>query len=78
MNLRNLRNNLALSLEAAARETGTTAATLSRIENGLQVPRPETAEKLALLYGITPHIVLQLVYDAYSARNKKEGVDGAL
>ena len=50
--LKELRKDRNLSLEAFAVLSGTDIATISRVELGLQVPRPDTIVKLARGLGI--------------------------
>ena len=52
MSLRELRRQRGLSLEALAVLAGMDIASLSRIERGLQRPRPETVVRLAKGLGI--------------------------
>lgn len=52
MSLRELRRQRGLSLEALAVLAGMDIASLSRIERGLQQPRPETVVRLAKGLGI--------------------------
>ena len=52
MSLRELRTSRGLSLEAVSVLAGLDIATLSRIERGLQRPRPDTVVRLAKGLGI--------------------------
>jgi transcriptional regulator with XRE-family HTH domain len=50
--LREIRRSRQLSLEAVAFLAGVDAATISRIENGLVQPRPETVVRIAQALGV--------------------------
>ena len=50
--LRQIRHARRLSLEAVGYLAGVDAATISRIENGLVVPRPETVVRIAQALGV--------------------------
>lgn len=50
--LREIRKERRLSLEAVGYLAGVDAATISRIENGLVVPRPETVVRIAQALGV--------------------------
>jgi transcriptional regulator with XRE-family HTH domain len=52
-NLRLLRSQKKLSLDAVADVVGVNASTLSRIERGIQHPNKETATKIANYYDIS-------------------------
>jgi transcriptional regulator with XRE-family HTH domain len=50
--LKQIRRERQLSLEAVGYLAGVDAATISRIENGLVVPRPETVVRIAQALGV--------------------------
>jgi transcriptional regulator with XRE-family HTH domain len=50
--LREIRRSRRLSLEAVAFLAGVDTATISRIENGLVQPRPETVVRIAQALGV--------------------------
>jgi transcriptional regulator with XRE-family HTH domain len=45
-------SNLGINQEEMARRLGVTQPTISRIENGSLVPRPDWVERLAEMYGV--------------------------
>ena len=51
--LKEWRTRRALSQQELADMAGTTKANISRIEHGLQIPRPATVRRLAAALGIT-------------------------
>ena len=51
--LREIRKRRGLTLEAVAYLAGIDAATVSRIENGVVQPKPETVVKIARALGVT-------------------------
>lgn len=51
--LKELRNNKKLTLAEAAKEIGTDASNMSRIERGIQNLSLEMAKKLSGLYGVS-------------------------
>jgi len=55
--LRSLRLEKGLSIEQLARLAGTTAATISRIENGILHPKYELADRIAAALGVPVEIV---------------------
>lgn len=51
--LQEIRRKRGLTLEAVAYLAGVDSATISRIENGVVVPRPETVVKIARGLGVS-------------------------
>lgn len=61
--LRKARQDRGWSLDTAANQAGVSKATISRIEQGTQQPRPELLATLVELYGLDPlHILLPSRY----------------
>ncbi len=65
MTLRELRELRRLSLLTVQRDTGIHRGTLSKIERGLEVPKPEQLVILSQRYGVDPALwraTIQYVY----------------
>jgi transcriptional regulator with XRE-family HTH domain len=60
--LTQIRKSRGLSLEDVADKVGTTAGTLSRVENGVQTPKRELARALFEFFGGA--VPLGAIYDA--------------
>jgi transcriptional regulator with XRE-family HTH domain len=58
LRIEELRKRNFLTLQELADRSGVTISTLSRIENGLQDPRPSTVRKIAAALGIEPQELL--------------------
>lgn len=74
------RKRQGLTLSEAAEELGTSVATISRIENGLQTPRRDLLEQMAEAYGLKdtlsllapPEMVEELhPYDVLSSKEEE-------
>lgn len=52
--LRQVRERLFMTQSDLAEKTGIAEATISRIENGIQVPRVSTVKKIARAMGVEP------------------------
>lgn len=59
-------------VRSIAEATGCNTGTLWRYENGVVIPKPETAEKLAPEYGISPDEVREYAKIAHEMRKKAE------
>lgn len=64
--LTQIRKSRGLSLDDVALKVGTTAATLSRVENGIQTPKRELARALFDFFGgaVSLGAIYDPVYDA--------------
>jgi transcriptional regulator with XRE-family HTH domain len=57
--LRALRVRKALTQQELADQAGLTRVTVTRIEAGLDEPRPSTIRKLAAVLGVEPHELME-------------------
>jgi len=64
MNLIHARTSMRLTQKEAARRLGIDAGNLSRIERGLQQPRPDLARRISMLYGVP----LGAIFDQHAPR----------
>jgi transcriptional regulator with XRE-family HTH domain len=60
--LRSLREQASLTQSRLAEQSGVSAVTIVRLENGRQAPRGSTIRKLAALLGVKPRELFEEAY----------------